>query len=147
MTKQCRKLRNRNSESQNTESRKRTLADDSSTTTTTTVARPSGRFFMFLFSSTYSFAWYLFSIVFCNFTVININMEDLDLSDHKVTSEVHVFSEGESLGDDEHIGKAQVSIHNFLKPKNTLVTSFVNQWSQISSLAYPITTVLVLTII
>ena len=30
---------------------------------------------------------------------------DLDLSDHKVTSEVHVFSEGESQGDDESIGK------------------------------------------
>ncbi len=32
-------------------------------------------------------------------------MEDLDLSDHRVTSEVHVFSEGESLKDEENIGK------------------------------------------
>lgn len=40
------------------------------------------------------------------------NMEDLDLSDYKVTSEVHVFSEGESVDDDEHIGKVQVSINN-----------------------------------
>lgn len=39
-------------------------------------------------------------------------MEDLDLSDYKVTSEVHVFSEGESVDDDEHIGKVQVSINN-----------------------------------
>nr|CAH0112652.1 unnamed protein product [Daphnia galeata] len=29
-------------------------------------------------------------------------MEDLDLSDHKVTSEVHVFSEGESLKDEKN---------------------------------------------
>ena len=33
-------------------------------------------------------------------------MEDIDLSDHKVTSEVHVFSEGEPLNeDDTSIGK------------------------------------------
>ena len=32
-------------------------------------------------------------------------MEDIDLSDHKVTSEVHVFSEGKSLKDEENIGK------------------------------------------
>ena len=31
-------------------------------------------------------------------------MEDIDLSDHKVTSEVHVFSEGEPIGDDQSIG-------------------------------------------
>lgn len=30
-------------------------------------------------------------------------MEDIDLSDHKVTSEVHVFSEGEPIGDDQSI--------------------------------------------
>ena len=34
-------------------------------------------------------------------------MEDIDLSDHKVTSEVHVFSEGEPLGDDKSIGTSR----------------------------------------
>lgn len=32
-------------------------------------------------------------------------MEDIDLSDHKVTSEVHVFSEGEHQDEEESIGK------------------------------------------
>ncbi|KAK4020298.1 methyltransferase-like protein 22 isoform X1 [Daphnia magna] len=42
-------------------------------------------------------------------------MEDLDLSDYKVTSEVHVFSEGESVDDDEHI---VISTFKFSLPKN-----------------------------
>jgi hypothetical protein len=37
-------------------------------------------------------------------------MEDLDLSDHRVTSEVHVFSEGESLKNEENIGKFSLSL-------------------------------------
>lgn len=37
-------------------------------------------------------------------------MEDIDLSDHKVTSEVHVFSEGEPIGDDRSIGTSQIII-------------------------------------
>jgi hypothetical protein len=39
-------------------------------------------------------------------------MEDLDLSDHKVTSEVHVFSEGESLKDEKNVGK--LLLFNFI---------------------------------
>nr|CAG4637304.1 EOG090X0C5G [Ceriodaphnia reticulata] len=43
--------------------------------------------------------------------------DDLDLSDHKVTSEVHVFSEGDSHGEDESI---VISKFNFTLPNKLL---------------------------
>ena len=48
------------------------------------------------------------------------NMEDLDLSDYKVTSEVHVFSEGESQ-DDANTGRILKHYHYFIFDSSNLL--------------------------
>ncbi len=59
--------------------------------------------------------------------------DDLDLSDHKVTSEVHVFSEGECHSDDERIGKVSIlSTVGLQRVKHSLMFIFITVVSKFS---------------